>query len=186
MHERSRHPRQRRDLLEQLARAREREARRVRVAEASAAVAVPALPEPGARIERRPRCLQEPRRDTFTGVHHRLAEPRADAGGRELLRDGVATVARAHVEDAGGAGRQELVQAQARARADGRLVVRRLERPDAAAQPVQERKVLRRAAHERLDQVDVRLDDPGHHVATRRVDDLAVPARLDPADLLDA
>ena len=64
--------------------------------------------------------------------------------------------------------------------------MRGLERPDEAAQPIEESEVFREAAEDRLHQVHVRLHQPGQEIAARAVDDLRVRWRLlDRADLRD-
>ena len=49
--------------------------------------------------------------------------------------------------------------------------VRRFERPDPLPQPLEQRQVVGQSAEQRLAQVDVRLDEAGHHEIARRVDD---------------
>jgi hypothetical protein len=64
--------------------------------------------------------------------------------------------------------------------------VRRLERPDALAQPLEERQIVRAPAKERLAKVHVRLDEAGDHRASRSVDDPNETARTQVfADVLD-
>src|SRR5207253_1868139 len=106
-----------------------------------------------------------PRRHSLAGVHHRLAEPRADTAADELLRDHVAVMRRAHVEDRRRSTEQELRDAEPHARAERGLVERCLERPHAGAQPVEERHVLREAAEDRLHEMDVRLHETRHEHA---------------------
>ncbi len=70
---------------------------------------------------------------------------------------------------------------RAEARSDAG-VVRGLHRPDALLEPVDEREVVRRAAEERLAEMDVRLDEAGQHGAAARVDDHVGPGRDGRAD----
>src|SRR5262249_16767867 len=75
-------------------------------------------------------------------------------------------------------------------RRDARLVVRRLERPNAPSEPLEERQVVGHSAEERLAEVHVRLHESGDDSTPLRVDDtrLGSPAlgrhsadRSDPA-----
>jgi hypothetical protein len=76
----------------------------------------------------------------------------------------------AHVEDRRGPGEEHLGQAELGARGERGVVVRRLERPDAALEPVEKRQVVRHPAKERLAEVHVSLDETGDDGASRRVD----------------
>ena len=72
---------------------------------------------------------------------------------------------------------EQLGRGQPRRRAERFRRVRRFHRPDARAQPVHQRQIVRVAAKQRLAEVDVRLDESGQDVAAARVDDAVVRRR---------
>ncbi len=131
---------------------------------------VPARQERRALVQAVLAALAQALRQAAARVHHRLAREPADAAVAHRLEHGVLAADRAHVEDGRGAGAHHLGQAEARAGAERRVVVRSLERPDPLPQPVHERKVVCHAAKERLAQVNVRLDEARHDGASARVE----------------
>ena len=153
--------RQRRDGLEQLARAGDREARRERRAQPAVrprrptAVRIARLSSIDARVSS---CSR--RGTSGVEVHHALADRRAQPALRHRLEDGVRVVHRLHRQHGRRAARRaaRVAASRAAARSDaGR--VRRFHRPDARAQPVHQRQIVGVAAEQRLAEMDVRLDE---------------------------
>jgi hypothetical protein len=60
--------------------------------------------------------------------------------------------------------------------------VRRFHRPDARLQPLEQRHVVGEAAEQRLAEMNVRLHEPGQHVAAACLDDGVVAVFVDAAD----
>ncbi len=64
--------------------------------------------------------------------------------------------------------------------------MRRLERPDALREPVEQLQPVGVVAEEHLAEVHVRLHQPGNDGAARAVDDLRAARRLEASDAVDA
>ena len=167
-------PRSRRALdgaAHELLAARQDEPRRPRVPDAPAARTAPVARQPLALVEARARRLAQPRGHAVALVHHRLARQGPDARAHARVHHGVVAVHRPHVEDRRRPPEHRLGQPELGARAERRLVVRRLERPDALPQPLEQRQVVRHPAEEHLAQVHVRLHEARDDGAAARVDD---------------
>ena len=100
-------------------------------------------------------------------------------------------VHRAHVEDAGRAGKEQLRDAQPGGEAERARVVRRLEGPDAARKPIEQLEPVRLVAKEGLAQMRMALDEPGNDQLSGAIEDgglgRSAEPRPDPRDpsLLD-
>ena len=55
--------------------------------------------------------------------------------------------------------------------------MRGLERPHPAAEPIEQREILRQTAEDRLHQMHVRLDEPGHDVVAGPLEHLGILRR---------
>ena len=160
----------RRDRLEQLPRAGEREPRGERDADA-AVRRCRGSARCSARLSSSARRPFSRRRAGASGVglvHQALAERRADAGCRRRLDHRVGVVHGLHRQDRRRAAAQQLEAGEPRRGAERGRRVRGFHRPDAGAQPVHQAQVVGIAAEERLAEVDVRLDEAREQEAAGR------------------
>ena len=165
VHQDPRRGRLRRYRFEQRPRARHGEARRQRDADAAVGAAMPAAVQIDAGVDAgAPRLVQAGRRVAAV-VHQALADGGPDAGRGDGLEHGVGVVHRLHRQHRRRAGAQQLVDGEARRGGQRRRRVRRLERPDALLQPLEQRQVVGQAPKQRLAQMDVGLDEAGEEVA---------------------
>ena len=156
--------------FEQIARARDREARRERRAQPAVGRAVPALrAAPALSSSPAARWLVQPRGRLAAHVHQALADDGAQSGRHQRLEHRVGAVHRLHRQHAASCRRAAARPPPAAPpRASVRVVVRRFERPDALAQPGEQRQVVGQPAEQRLAEMDVRLHEAGQHDARRR------------------
>ena len=106
-------------------------------------------------------CLEQRARRALAGVHQTLPRHRAQPRVADRAEDPLHAAHEAELLHRGGAGEKTVGRAQKPGRVRGVLGVRRLQRPDALAQPAQERAVLGEAAKEGLTEMHVRLDEAG-------------------------
>ena len=110
--------------------------------------------------QRRVRGLRQlERRSLGVCVHETLPHHGAEPDALERPERRVRVMHRLHVEDRRRAAEQQLGGAEHRRPEHGLLGVRRLERPDAAAEPLLEPQLVRQPAKQRLAEVDVSLDE---------------------------
>ena len=120
--------------------------------------------------ERRIRRLGELERGALgVRVHQTLPGGRPNAAPLQGLERRAGVVHRFHVEDGRGAAEQQLGRAEQGGPIHRLLGVRRLERPDAPRQPVLEPQVVSEAAEQRLAEMHVGLNQPGHDEAARAI-----------------
>ena len=177
---------ERRDRLEQFARARHRESWRVGRPQPAVGGAVPSTPQCRALVDRLTRSLTQAHRHVVVvcRVHHALPDGRPHATCLERLEYDVRVVHRLHRQRRRGAGEEQLGCGEACRGTERRRRVRGLERPHAPPQPVEERKIVGEGSKERLAQVDVRLHESRKYVAAARIDDV-VRLFFGPADRHD-
>ena len=147
--------------LKQFARARNRKSRRQCGAKAAVLCAVPSLVKRESFIQGRARVLIKTRRLIGVHVHQAFADRRADSGWTKRVKHGVGAVHGFHCQDRRRAAKQQLRRAESGCRAKRLLVVRRLERPDARLQPVEQRQVVCHSAKKRLAQMNMCLNEAG-------------------------
>jgi hypothetical protein len=127
------------------------------------------------------RILAKPRGHVLVRVHHALPDGGAKADVGERLEYDIGIVHRFHRQHRRGAGEQQFRRRDTRGRAEGIGPVRGLHRPDAFAQPLQERHVVGETAEERLAEVHVGLNESGEHVPAACVDHrVPMPLRFGP------
>jgi hypothetical protein len=122
------------------------------------------------------------RRQAVAAVHEALPGEGAQPGALDGLEQPPRAGPEADVLDRGGAAEQALRRAEHRAPVGALVVVGRLQRPDPLPQPGEQPPLLRQTPEEGLPQVEMPLDQPRQHQASRDVEHPCALGRIDMAD----